>query len=200
MYLWQRHQKQLGAVTRMESMLHSMWSFFVTPWFSLPLVFALFAIRDRSVRASWGLIACATVLTVLYPFFFPHYIAAYSCIFAFLVIKGLMKMEVWSPMGRRFGRWLTVFMVFGGLFDQPMLITSFKDIARGFARPVVNSREYISDYLKTLGGKHVVFVRYGQHVMASTMTFIMNGFTMQPILTAQPSFGADGWVHARTVK
>jgi hypothetical protein len=57
---------------------------------------------------------------LLYPFFFPHYIAAYSCIFAFLIARGLMVLSGWSVRGRSIGRWLVLFIVLGGFLNEPL--------------------------------------------------------------------------------
>jgi len=161
MYFWQLHQKQLTSSSRALSMAQADWAFFVTPWFSLPLLLALSAIRDRSVAAAWALLACAALVSVLYPFFFPHYIAAYSCVFAFLIVRGLMVLDGWRPRGILLGRWFVLFIILGGLFNEPLAIISLKDIARGPSRVVVNSREYVSEHMKSMGGAHVAFVRYG---------------------------------------
>jgi hypothetical protein len=161
MYFWQLHQRQLTSAARAFSMAQMAWVFFVTPWFSLPLLLTLFVIRDRSVAVAWVLLACSALASLLYPFFFPHYIAAYSCVFAFLIVRGLMVLDGWSIHGRRVGRWLALFIILGGFFNEPLAITPLKDIVRGPAPLVVNSREYISERLKKIGGNHVAFVRYG---------------------------------------
>jgi hypothetical protein len=136
-----------------------LWIFFVTPWFLLPLVLSLFAIRDRTVLAAWGVLACALAASLLYPFFYPHYIAAYVCVFAFLIVRGIMVLYGWSFQGRRVGRWLALFIILGGLFNEPLAMNSLM----AYHAPGLNSREFISDKLKRMGGTHVVFVRYGAH-------------------------------------
>jgi hypothetical protein len=137
------------------------WSFFVTPWFSVPIVLLPLLLKDRDIFVCTGMIACAFTASVLYPFFFPHYIAAYSCIIFFLIIQGMMMLYQWSFRGKAVGRLVTLFLILGGLLMglrmvpmEPILGLSSSDRRAGF-------REQVSERLMGLGGRHVVFVRYG---------------------------------------
>lgn len=162
MYFWQLHRKQRSILTQASSTAWHIWDFFAGPWFTLPLILALFAVRDRKVAIAWVLLSCAAVASFLYPFFFPHYIAAYSCVFAFLIVRGLMMLSRWTLRGRPIGPWLVLFIALGGLLDKPVNGALIEDIASGrYATRAVNSRKYIEDMLKSKGGAHVVFVRYG---------------------------------------
>jgi hypothetical protein len=155
-YFWQLDRKQLSSARRALSIGRNVWEFFVTPWFLLPLFLALWEIRDRRVLAAWALLSCMVATSLLYLFFFPHYIAAYTCVFAFLIVRGLMVLDGWSIQGRMIGRWLALFIILGGVLQGPL-----KDLAFGHAPRVVNSREYVCNRLESMGGDHVVFVRYG---------------------------------------
>jgi hypothetical protein len=167
-YFWQLQQEQRTSLSRARSTARSIWEFFVGPWFTLPLLLTPFVLRDRHVAFAWGLLSCAAAASLLYPFFFPHYIAAYSCVFAFCIIRGLMVLSRWSIRGRTIGRWLALFIILGSLLDKPLNRTLIKDIVGGHrATRVVNSRGYIDDLLKSRGGAHVVFVRYGANHMFS---------------------------------
>jgi hypothetical protein len=166
MYFWQLAQKQRTAFARARSMTRMVWEFFVTPWFTLPFFLALFAIQDRAVLAAWALLFCAAAASLLYPFFFPHYIAAYACVLAFLIVRGLMVLAGWSFRGRPVGRWFALFIFLGGLLNEPLAIASPNSMPNGPDSRLENSRAFIRDKLKNMGGAHVAFVRYGpQHQM-----------------------------------
>jgi hypothetical protein len=107
MYWWQRRVKDQAneqPIRRYRAILYKAWSFFVTPWYSVPMVLLLFLLKDRDVFVCSGMMACALTASVLYPFFFPHYIAAYSCVIFFLIIRGMMVLFQWSLRGKAVGR------------------------------------------------------------------------------------------------
>ena len=71
MYWWQREAKDHASahpVRRFGGVLYTAWSFFVTPWYSIPIVLLLLS-RDRHVLVCCGMLACALIAGVLYPFF-----------------------------------------------------------------------------------------------------------------------------------
>jgi hypothetical protein len=107
MYWWQRRVKDQAneqPIRLYRAILYKAWSFFVTPWYSVPMVLLLFLLKDRDVFVCSGMMACALTASVLYPFFFPHYIAAYSCVIFFLIIRGMMVLFQWSLRGKAVGR------------------------------------------------------------------------------------------------
>jgi hypothetical protein len=117
MYRWQRTTKNhTGAhpVHHLGGNLYRAWQFFVGPWYSLPIVLLVLLFRDWQVIVSGGIISAALIASVLYPFFFPHYIAAYSCVIFFLILRGLMAMHRWSFRSRHMGPLLVLFLVSGG--------------------------------------------------------------------------------------
>jgi hypothetical protein len=162
-YWWQRRQKERAdeqPIGRYGAVLYRAWSFFVTPWYSVPIVLLLL-LKDRNVFVCSGMMVCALTASVLYPFFFPHYIAAYSCIIFFLIIRGMMMLFQWSFRGKAVGHLVALFLILGGFMMglrigpmKPILGLSSSDRQTGF-------REQVSERLMGLGGRHVVFVRYG---------------------------------------
>lgn len=164
MYLWQLQEKQRSTLSRASSVLHTIWDFFVTPWYTVPIVIALFLWRDRGIGGAWTLLLTAAAAALLYPFFFPHYMAAICCLFAFVIVRGFMVLWRWSPGGSQAGRWITVLLLLGGLLKQPMAVFPFDSISGVAAKRVpLQSRGAIEEKLEEMGGKHVVFVRYGPH-------------------------------------
>jgi len=183
MYEWQLQQKRLPAATRASSTAQATWEFFVTPWFSLPLLLSLFAIRDRMVAASWAILTCALAATLLYPFFFPHYIAAYSCIFAFLIVRGMMILDRWWIRGTPVGRWLALFVILGALLQSTLGMLPLKHLVKREAAFPVDPREHVIEELKGMGGTHVVFVRYGpRHSFHDEWVYNAANIDLSPIV------------------
>ena len=153
MYWWQRaykdaHQRQL--IRRYVGILFTAWVFYVTPWYSLPILLTLILLKDRDVFLAGALMLATLAAGVLYPFFIAHYIAAYSCLIVFLIIRGFMVLS------QRSYHWLAVFLIAGGFVMAvipPRLISSS-------GHPIV-TRDQLTGKLMALGNRHVVFIRYG---------------------------------------
>jgi hypothetical protein len=164
MYWWQRRAKDWAneqPIRRYGSVLYNAWSFFVTPWYSVPIVLLLFLLKDRDVFVCSGMMACALTASVLYPFFFPHYIAAYSCVIFFLIIRGMMVLFQWSFRGKAVGRLVVLFLMLGGFMMGLQIVPMEPILGLSSSARQVGFREQISERLMGLGGRHVVFVRYG---------------------------------------
>jgi hypothetical protein len=160
MYRWQRMTKDhtdTHPVHHLGGNLYRAWHFFVGPWYSLPFVLLIFRLRDWQVIAGCGIISAAMLASVLYPFFFPHYIAAYSCVIFFLILRGLMATQRWSFRGRHVGPVLVLFLVSGGS------LMGIRRDPSGLSRDSSQApfRGQVSNRLMHLPGRHVVFVRYG---------------------------------------
>jgi hypothetical protein len=164
MYWWQRRLKDRASaqpVRRFGVVLYATWSFFVTPWYSLPIALLLLLWRDRDVLVCCGMIACAITASALYPFFFPHYIAAYSSVIFFLIMRGIMRLSQWSFRGRAVGRLAVLFLMLGG-FTMVLRIVPLQSIlGLGSSARLDAFREPTAERLMGMGGRHVVFVRYG---------------------------------------
>jgi hypothetical protein len=116
LFEWQRNQKedldehpirQFGRVAR------DFASFYITWWYALPFVMLLLVMSDIPVLIGIGVIACAVVVSALYPFFLPHYIAAYTCVMVFLITRGLMRLSIVSIGSVPVGRFLAGLLIAG---------------------------------------------------------------------------------------
>lgn len=164
MYWWQREVKDrtnARPVLWLEDILHTTWKWFVTPWYSLPIVLLIFVLKDPQVVLAGSMMACALAVGVLYPFFFPHYIAAYSCVFFFLIMRGLMTLYQWSFRGRVVGPVVVLFLMFGGLIMGLRIVPLRAMLGLSHDTPQAGFRAQVADGLMRFGGRHVVFVRYG---------------------------------------
>jgi hypothetical protein len=159
-YLWQLQEKQQPVLSRASSVAHTAWDFFVTPWYSIPLLLAVALYTDRRVRVSWALTAVAVVGGILSSFFFAHYIAAYACVLVFLIVRGSMLLSQWTFRNRAVGFWVLVFLVIGGILQKPMSMLPVHIVRASVTGPLL-TRTQIAANLGALGGRHVVFVRYG---------------------------------------
>jgi hypothetical protein len=163
MYWWQRGVKDHASahpVRRFGGVLYTVWSFFVTPWYSIPIMLLLLS-RDRGVLICCGMIACALIAGVCYPFFYPRYIAAYSSLIFFLIMQGIMMLSQWSFRGKAVGRLAALFLMLGGLTMGLRMAPLRSILGLGISARLAAFREPASARLMGLGGRHVVFVRYG---------------------------------------
>jgi hypothetical protein len=166
MYRWQLQHKQQPLLYRAGSIIVTMWDFFATPWYSIPILLAARS-KDRLVWASSGIIIAMIIAALCYPFFAPHYMAAVSCLMIFVVVCGFISLWSWKFEGKPLGQYLTVLLMLGGLLKAPLDMVhpehkeNFSSNVANFSSDVVNSRAFITDKLLSAGGRHVVFVRYG---------------------------------------
>ena len=120
------------------------YEFFFTP--ALYLAAAAFLLRLRKPRFTW--VALTIVLFALgsnlYPFFFPHYVAALTCLFVLVVVVGL---QVWP---RRVARLILI------LAGAHFLFWYGRQLMAG--EPPMRPRTVVEQKLS--GGKQLVFVRY----------------------------------------
>jgi hypothetical protein len=163
LYQWQLDRKQLSFLYRATSSVHTVWDFFVTPWYSIPLLLTVFLFKDGWVRAGWGIVLALLAASLLYPFFFAYYIAAISCVVAFLIARGFMALWHWSSPDKPASQWVAVLLLLGGLLTQPLSFLQSQVLTPDSLTRGVNSRGYVSEKLMSMGGRHAVFVRYGPH-------------------------------------
>ena len=164
LYWWQREVKdrtRTQPVLWLADILYTTWEWFVNRWYSLPILLLVCLLKDRQVILGVGMMACALVAGVLYPFFFPHYIAAYSCVIFFLIIRGMMTLYQWSFRGRAVGHVVVLFLIFGGLMTGLRIVPLRAILGLSHNTPQAGRRVQVSDRLMRFGGRHVVFVRYG---------------------------------------
>jgi hypothetical protein len=164
LFEWQRNQKEdldEHPIRQFTRNVRDFASFYVTWWYALPAVMVLLVITEIPVIIGTSLIACAVVAGSLYPFFLPHYVAAYTCVVGFLITRGLMRLSTVSIGRIPAGRFLAGLLIVGGVCSgEP-----FQTVATASATASTNVeppplREQLRQRLVALGGRHVVFVRY----------------------------------------
>ncbi|MGB7759263.1 MAG: hypothetical protein WBL61_05510, partial [Bryobacteraceae bacterium] len=160
-------------IARLGERLHFCRFFFCPPLMvALPVFLA--AVVWRRGRLLWaaGAILLFALADNLYPYFYPHYIAALTCVFVLAGVTALEFLSRW-PAGCAAARLIVFLAVAHFLFwyamlcgNQTMLQTAGRfDTADFIDYGDPEGRIGISDQLASLAGKHLVFVRYGpQHM------------------------------------
>jgi hypothetical protein len=146
--------------------------FFLSPLF-LAVPFFLPALRE--FRFAW--IALTLFIFALgtnfYPYFFPHYIAAATCLFVLVSVLGLTRLSEVTIRGRHVGhlaaRWILVLCGAHFLFwyciqaqgdEQIVLAMGPYETADGINFGDPQGRIAINRRLAEAPGRHLVFVRY----------------------------------------
>ncbi len=138
--------------------------FFLLPSLYVALPALLLCWRDRRLLGAIGAIALLTAAVALYPFFYPHYIAAVTCLFVLLTVKALQRLP--RPAAALILMLAIAHFVFWygvqAVADQPVYAAltpyeSWDFINRGDPE----GRIRIQNQLAQSPGKHLIFVRYG---------------------------------------
>jgi hypothetical protein len=194
MYWWQREAKDLAIeqpVREWVGTLRLAWRFFVNPWFSLPIVLLVFLLRDRQVILGAGIVLCGLTATMMYPFFFAHYIAAYSCVVFFLIIRGMMMLSQWTVRGRIVGPPVVLFLTLGGVMTGLHIVPVMTILGVSSNRQA-SFRTQVADRLSHLGGRHVVFVRYdASHSFHQEWVYNAADIDASPIVWCRTSESID---------
>jgi hypothetical protein len=148
--------------------LRDFWRFFLGP-FALPaLLFAGYLWRDRRVRP-WLFVSALLILDhATYHAWYPQQSAASTIVIALMLVQCWRRLRVWQRR-RGFGVAISRNLVVG--FAVSMIAVS---VGRGFENrlpapfrqvwvslfPAPSQRENTISYLRTLPGKHLVFVAY----------------------------------------
>jgi hypothetical protein len=165
-----------GYVARLGSRVRFYRFFFLAP---LYLALPVFLLLLRQYRFAWVLIALGIFWLgdAFYPYFYPHYIAAATCLFLLVTVKSLEKMSHWSRTNAalililclaHFAFWYGIQM--SG--NQNLLtVLSQEETADVINYGDSEGRIAINDRLNQAGGRQLVFVRYS------------------------PQHGAHDWIH-----
>jgi hypothetical protein len=159
-------------LARLGERLHFYRFFFCPPLIvALPAFLAAMARRRKLLWAA-GSILLFALADNFYPYFYPHYIAALTCVFVLASVTALEFLSRW-PAGRAAARLVVFLAVAHFLFwygmlcgNQSMLLAAGRfDTADFINYGDPEGRIRIDDQLAAHAGRHLVFVRYGpQHM------------------------------------
>ncbi|MGA2155960.1 MAG: hypothetical protein ABSH37_16230 [Bryobacteraceae bacterium] len=160
-------------LARLGERLHFYRFFFCPPLIvALPAFLAAIAMRRRRLLWVAGAILLFALADNFYPYFYPHYIAALTCVFVLASVTALEFLSRWQA-GRAAARLAVFLAVAHFLFwyamlcgNQTMLLAAGRfDTADFINYGDPEGRIRIDDQLASLAGRHLVFVRYGpQHM------------------------------------
>jgi hypothetical protein len=152
--------------------------FFFAP---LYLAVAAFALTIRNWKSIW--IGSALLLFALgsnfYPYFYPHYIAAVTCLFVLIAVSGLERLKsagilLFALCVAQFLFWFGVHAFLGADARSRLARYESWDFIN-YGDP--QDRILIDNELSYLPGKHLVFVRYGaQHMFQE---WVHNGVDLE---------------------
>ena len=184
-------QRYLG---RLEYRVRFYRFFFLAPlYLALPAFFAMV----RECRFAWVALTLAAVAlgANFYPFFFPHYIAAFACLFVVAAVTGLERLgrlmiRGW-PAGQEAARLLLLlstahfaFWYGAHVIDQPSVIEyeTWDVINHGDPQ----GRLAIQTRLAQAPGKQLVFVRYWpQHIFQNEWVYNAADIDHAPVVWAR---------------
>jgi hypothetical protein len=159
-------------LARLRDRLHYYRFFFCPPLLvALPACLAAMALRRRLLWAS-GAILLFALADNFYPYFYPHYVAALTCVFVLVAVAALEFLSRWAA-GRAAARLAVFLAVAHFLFwygmlcgNQTMLLAAGRfDTADYIDYGDPEGRASIDGELASLAGQHLVFVRYSpQHL------------------------------------
>jgi hypothetical protein len=69
------------------------WIFYFGPALTVPFLFGPKLWRDRRVRSLWPFVACALLTVIIETWYFPHYIAPYTAVFAVFIVQALRHLN-----------------------------------------------------------------------------------------------------------
>jgi hypothetical protein len=150
--------------------------FFLTP---LYLALPVFLVSLREFRFLWALLSVAifAVGTNFYPYFYPHYVAALTCVFLLISVTALERLSRWTIRGSAVGREIARTILFlsvaqflfwygvhfsASLAGSPQLLGALGPYETWdyINYGDLQGRVAINEELAQTPGKQLVFVRY----------------------------------------
>ena len=146
--------------------------FLFAPLFVAALVF----LGTSRRRRDWWIIVTILLFalgTNIYPYFYPHYVAAETCLFILIAVTGLDRMSKWNRPGWQVGQQVSrlILLMCGAqfLFWYGLHLFAGEDLWPVFRYEpwdFINygdpeGRIFVHDKLSAAPGKQLVFVRYG---------------------------------------
>jgi hypothetical protein len=134
-----------------------LWQFYLGPALSIPLCALPWALRGQRVRPMVLVLLIGTAVLATETFMFPHYVAPFAPILWLMLLQCIRHMRRWHP---RWGTGLVVASLIAScavsLGEVPVTaVTASRDSV-----PFAAQRKEVQGRLESLGGTHLVLVRY----------------------------------------
>ncbi|MCL4844402.1 MAG: hypothetical protein KJZ79_21290 [Bryobacteraceae bacterium] len=200
MYLWQVDAKNAAIQqpgTHFQNILKRIQGFYLPYWWLLPFAVAFALPGDPAARFATAIPVLALLAALLYPFFFPHYIAACACLFIFLIFQGFAVVSRWSWRGWPAGAAFAVFLATAGLLPTLRWIPINDLAALRPDPPTRRLRSQVASHLLAESGRHVVVIRYDPtHPVTDEWLYNAANIDEAPIVWCRPA-GPDGFAELR---
>jgi hypothetical protein len=171
---WERDQYRLARTPSGYAIITSLrwlkfWLFYIYPLFTISLMItAAHLLNVRNSWLFWLIIAANSLAVALSAFTMPHYWAPAAAAIIAILTLSLRLLRVFRIGGRQFGRALVRFLILAGVLLAavravwpperltPLLETWY------FSYSGFTGRRDLMNRLTASGGKHLIFVRYGE--------------------------------------
>jgi hypothetical protein len=152
-----------GFLSLCANKIYDAWSFYIGPVLTLPLLAAWWTWKSRRTRTFLFMAAFMAASISIVAFFGAHYLAPATVLIYALLLQGMRLLRQGWPQA-----WLSIPMVCGAMVLVRIAVGA-AGIAMNASTPMTWTRnagapvyrETIVEALRTMGGRHVVFVRYG---------------------------------------
>ena len=161
-------QWQLGAYksgfswSRESDRLAAFWNFYLQPVLTVPLLFLPFFCRRRRLLVALVAVALVLAANSLYPFFFPHYAAPICAVLLLLVVQGWRRLRLLRFRSAPVGRAAAGLLVLSFAVSTALAVAGAALLPWNVSASPTPRSEALAR-LQTLGGKHMVLVRYGRN-------------------------------------
>jgi hypothetical protein len=165
--IYQNARTREGFAALAVAKLYWIWSFFVCPALTLPLLAFPATWRSRRTRILLFVAAPVALANAVVPFFQPHYLAPATVIFYAMVVQGMRALHRTMPRAVRAIPLVCVAMIgVRLLLTAPLLPDDAQSPTKTWAGTshTLRVRENIVDRVLAHGGQHLIIVHYGpQH-------------------------------------
>jgi hypothetical protein len=151
----------------------SLYRFFFYPPLYPALIAFLASLRERRSRWVLATVSLFGLGTNFYPYFYPHYIAALTCVFVLMSVIGLRQIGMLRLRGRMVGQeavrlvlllYVAWFLLLYGVHlsgdEQLLTATAWYDTAHFINWGDAEGRAGVNQQLVQMPGEQLVFVRY----------------------------------------
>jgi hypothetical protein len=158
-------EARMNFIPRLLKRAHYFRFYFLPPLY-IALIAFLFTLRDLRMRSLLIPVALFVLGTNLYPYFYPHYIAAIACVFLLITVAGLEALSRWSQPAAAliFLLALSHFIFWYGLHltngDETVAAMVPYETSDYLNRGDPEGRLPILNRLSEAPGKQLVFVRF----------------------------------------
>ncbi len=169
---WQRRYSPAALWDSTWRRLRDFWRFFIGPFLTPALLFAVFTVRRKKLRP-WLWVSGIFILDhATYHAWYPQQSAGETVLIVLLLVESWRHLRAWqrrNALGLAFSRQLiagfaiALILLGAGLALKPVLPESWSGTQKVLTGlyPAPDGRQRAVQWLRRIPGKHLVFVRYG---------------------------------------